>query len=86
MRQTRPLFGPPSSPVRLRPRGAEDLPLFETIKRWLDRYFSGERPEIAEAPLAPSGSVFRREVWNILYGIPYGRVTTYGEIAKRMGR
>lgn len=71
-------------PESVRPR--EGLPLFETVKRWLDRYFSGERPEIAEVPLAPSGSGFRREVWNILCGIPYGRVTTYGEIAKRMGR
>lgn len=64
----------------------EDLALFGTVKQWMDRYFSGEKPEISEVPLAPAGGGFRREVWNILCGIPYGRVTTYGEIAEKMGR
>ena len=35
-------------------------------------------------PLAPRGSGFRQTVWEILRGIPYGSLTTYGEIARRL--
>ena len=45
---------------------------------------SGERPSVSELKLAPEGSEFRREVWKILCGIPYGQVTTYGEIAEKI--
>lgn len=55
-------------------------------KDWLDRYFKGERPSVSELKLAPSGSEFRRAVWKILCGIPYGEVITYGEIAKLIAR
>ncbi len=48
---------------------------------WLDRYFAGERPEIAALILNPKGSEFRREVWDILCRIPYGGTTTYAAIA-----
>lgn len=61
-----------------------DIPVFTSTKKWLDRYFAGARPSIKELPLAPIGSEFRQEVWRILQEIPYGEVTTYGEIAKRM--
>ena len=58
-----------------------DLPIFTAIKEWLDKYFSGQKPAIAELSLAPNGSEFRRAVWEILCEIPYGEVTPYGEIA-----
>lgn len=61
-----------------------DLPVFAAAKGWLDRYFSGKNPAVAELPLAPTGGEFRRLVWNILCEIPYGEITTYGEIAKKM--
>lgn len=60
----------------------EDLPLFSEVKRWLNRYFSGEKPVPAELPLSPRGSSFQREVWKMLCEIPYGGWITYGEIAK----
>ena len=53
-------------------------------KKWLDRYFQGENPSISEIPLAPAGSEFRQKVWKILCEIPYGQVTTYGEISKKI--
>jgi methylated-DNA-[protein]-cysteine S-methyltransferase len=56
--------------------------IFKSTKKWLDRYFAGERPAISELPLAPLGSEFRQEIWAILCEIPYGEVTTYGEIAR----
>jgi methylated-DNA-[protein]-cysteine S-methyltransferase len=62
----------------------DDIPLFTTIKQWLDRYFSGEKPSIAELPLAPIGGEFRQEVWQILCEIPHGKLTTYGAIAKQI--
>lgn len=53
-------------------------------KDWLNKYFNGERPNIYELDLAPIGSDFAKNVWKILCKIPYGQVTTYGEIAKEM--
>ena len=61
-----------------------DIPIFGAAKNWLDRYFAGERPDIAELPLAPIGGEFRRSVWKILCEIPYGKVITYGDIAKKI--
>lgn len=61
-----------------------DLPVFDAAKNWLDRYFKGQRPAISELPLRPLGSDFRQGVWEILCAIPYGQVTTYGDIARQM--
>ncbi|MCL2032417.1 MAG: methylated-DNA--[protein]-cysteine S-methyltransferase [Methanomassiliicoccaceae archaeon] len=61
----------------------DDMPIFGMAKEWLDRYFAGERPEVAELPLAPIGGEFRQRVWGILRGIPYGEVITYGDIARK---
>lgn len=57
-------------------------PALEKTGEWLDRYFAGEAVSAAEIPLAPRGSAFRREVWEIVRDIPYGTLMTYGEIAK----
>lgn len=65
-------------------RPNDDLPVFQQAKNWLDRYFRHEKPEISELPLAPIGGEFRQEVWKILCEIPYGQVTTYGEIARKI--
>lgn len=62
----------------------KNIPIFDTTKKWLDRYFACEKPDISELPLAPVGSEFRQGVWNILCEIPYGKVITYREIAKKM--
>ena len=63
-----------------------NLAIFLQVKEWLDRYFSGKRPSIAEIPLAPSGGEFRHTVWKILCEIPYGEVTTYGAIGKEVAK
>ncbi len=51
-------------------------------KDWLDRYFRGEKPDIEDLRLEPTGSEFSRTVWELLKKIPYGTVTTYGSLAK----
>ncbi|MCL2505904.1 MAG: methylated-DNA--[protein]-cysteine S-methyltransferase [Alphaproteobacteria bacterium] len=61
-----------------------DIPVFDKAKKWLDRYFAGKKPAISELPLAPIGGEFRQGVWKILCEIPYGKVTTYGNIARKM--
>lgn len=55
-------------------------------KKWLDRYFNGEKPEISELELAPIGSEFAQNVWKLLCEIPYGETTTYGNIAKKVAQ
>lgn len=59
-----------------------NLQVFLETKKWLDRYFAHQNPDICELTLAPIGNEFRQEVWKILCEIPYGKVITYGEIAK----
>ena len=62
-----------------------DTPVFAETRRWLLRYFAGEAPG-ALPPLRLTGSPFRQAVWALLLCIPYGRVTTYGEIAAALAR
>ncbi len=60
-----------------------DLPVLVETRAWLSRYFEGIDP----GPLPrvdPRGSTFRRRVWHLLAEIPYGHVTTYGDLARRM--
>lgn len=63
----------------------EDLVIFKETAQWLDAYFKGDNPEI-KIPLNPTGSDFQHRVWHELRQIPYGSLTTYGEIAKKVGR
>lgn len=53
--------------------------------RWLNIYFSGKNPDFMPA-LHPIGSDFRKEVWDILLKIPYGKTMAYGNIAKEIAR
>lgn len=62
-----------------------DVPVFAKTKKWLDNYFAGKEPAMT-LPLAPLGGDFRQAVWKILLAIPYGGVTTYGDIARDMAR
>ena len=56
------------------------------VKRWLDRYFAGRKPDAAELALAPAGSDFRQEVWAVLRKIPYGKTISYGDIARTLAK
>lgn len=64
----------------------DDAVPFAQARTWLDRYFDGRRPDPAELPLAPLGSEFRQRVWGKLLEIPYGKTTTYGDIAAALAR
>ena len=61
-----------------------DLSIFNKTKKWLDRYFKQEKPEISELSLMPEGNAFRQCVWEFLCEIPYGETITYGDLAKKV--
>lgn len=61
----------------------KNLPIFKEVRRWLDVYFSGRKPDFTP-PIAPAGTAFQQSVWEILRTIPYGQTVTYGAIARRI--
>lgn len=61
-------------------KGSNHLILNETIKQ-LDEYFDNKR-KVFELPLKLSGTDFQNRVWSELGKIPFGKIKTYGEIAK----
>ncbi len=70
-------------PLSLGQHSAKETPLLISVKRWLDSYFEGENPSFMP-PLYIEGTEFQKKVWSLLLEIPYGKVVTYGEIARRI--
>lgn len=64
----------------------KETDVIKLTKKWLDKYFNNEKPEISELPIEFIGTDFRKQVWEILNQIPYGKVVTYGDIAKQLSR
>ncbi|MDR2808052.1 MAG: methylated-DNA--[protein]-cysteine S-methyltransferase [Spirochaetaceae bacterium] len=60
-----------------------DIPVFSSLRRWLDAYFEGEAPPVT-IPLLFHGSAFQRTVWDSLRQIPYGHTTSYGTLAQQL--
>ena len=58
---------------------------FEVTIMWLDQYFNGKKPFITP-PIQLEGTEFRKSVWSILQTIPYGNMTTYGDIGKQIAQ
>ena len=56
--------------------------VLSAAENWLDRYFSGEKPNPQELTLRPAGTPFRQVLWKLLCEIPYGETTTYGKLAR----
>ena len=63
----------------------QNTPALSEAKRWLEVYFTGKEPDFMP-PLHIVGSACRRAVWEILLQIPYGKTTTYGEIARQLAK
>ncbi|GAA0361671.1 methylated-DNA--[protein]-cysteine S-methyltransferase [Alkalibacterium iburiense] len=64
----------------------DNHPILKTATYWLDDYFAGEKSDSSNLPLNPEGGSFRKLVWSIISEIPYGKVQTYGEIAKEVAK
>lgn len=59
------------------------LSIFEETSRWLDVYFSGQKPDFTPM-LRLIGTPFRQLVWQQLLTIPYGQTVSYADIAHRI--
>ena len=60
-----------------------DLDIFTQAEAWLAEYFAGREPKVS-VPLKLQGSEFQMQVWRLLQDIPYGRLVTYGDVAKKI--
>lgn len=58
---------------------------FRVVLEQLQEYFDGSRTRF-QATLDLQGTPFQRQVWQALQRIPYGHTTSYGAIAKQVGR
>jgi methylated-DNA-[protein]-cysteine S-methyltransferase len=52
----------------------------------LRAYFAGDLDAIAPLPATPIGTPFQLEVWRALRTIPCGSTTSYGALARQLGR
>jgi len=55
------------------------------VAKQVKEYAAGKRRDF-ELDLAPKGTPFQHEVWDALVQIPYGATTSYGALAKKLGR
>lgn len=58
--------------------------ILEQAVRELREYLNGQRKHF-DVPLSPKGTPFQEKVWAELCRIPYGEVSTYGELAACIG-
>ena len=63
----------------------DDLPVFLQTIQWLEDYFKGKNPGKIPS-VAPEGTEFRKAVWEVLMQIPYGKLTTYGDVAREVSK
>ena len=61
----------------------EDHKILKLTETWLDKYFSGGDPGFVP-PIKVTGSEFRKDVWDILLKIPYGKTRTYKEVGEAL--
>ena len=66
------------------PAGDTSDAVLRAAAAWLDAYFSGSGPG-EPPPLRPAGTAFQRRVWDTLRTIPYGRIVSYGTLARQLG-
>lgn len=60
-------------------------PLLKQAAREFEAYFRDARHRFT-LPLDPQGTEFQRRVWQVLLQIGAGSLSTYGEVARRVGR
>ncbi len=57
---------------------------FAATKAQILEYLEGKRKQF-DVAINPRGTDFQKKVWEALCRIPYGRLTTYGDIARTLG-
>lgn len=68
-----------------KPKDEADGSYAQEVKCWLDIYFSGEEPAFAPKT-SLCGTPFQLDVWELINKIPYGKVSSYGEIAQILAK
>ncbi|MEZ6060758.1 MAG: methylated-DNA--[protein]-cysteine S-methyltransferase [Planctomycetaceae bacterium] len=68
-----------------RPDWEENAAMLQEPVRQLNAYFRGQLRHF-DLPLAADGTEFQKQVWSALSAIPFGETTSYGEIARAIGR
>ena len=56
------------------------------LSQAISSYFAGDLTAIGTLPTKTNGTPFQRQVWQALREIPLGTTTSYGELARRIGR
>lgn len=64
--------------------GARSEQGFEPAREQLAEYFAGGRTSF-DLETTVVGDEFQRRVWELIDRVPYGRTTTYGEMARELG-
>ncbi len=59
-------------------------PLLIETQKQLEEYFASRRKTF-DLPLAPRGTPFQLQIWQLLQDIPFGQTATYGELAALAG-
>lgn len=59
--------------------------VLKDCKKQLEEYFQGKRTKFS-LPLSQEGTEFQKRVWSELKRIPYGKLRSYGEVAKKIGK
>lgn len=65
---------------------APDHPVLRQTAAQLAEYFDGRRRHFELTLDLTHGTVFQQAVWQALLAIPFGKTTSYGELARRIGR
>ncbi|EHJ52076.1 methylated DNA-protein cysteine methyltransferase [Streptococcus macacae NCTC 11558] len=63
----------------------QENPILKLAVKWLQAYFSGEKPCFSDLPLDLSGTAFQKKVWKELQTISYAQTMTYGQVAEKLG-
>jgi methylated-DNA-[protein]-cysteine S-methyltransferase len=64
--------------------GLRDDSILAEVQQQLKEYFAGDRTSF-DVPLKLAGTPFQQRVWEALKDIPYGEITTYGQLAATLG-
>jgi methylated-DNA-[protein]-cysteine S-methyltransferase len=70
--------------AKLDPKAEQSAKALSPVRRQVAEYAAGKRQDFA-LELDIQGPPFNRLVWNALLNIPFGRTTSYGLLARRIG-
>ena len=63
----------------------EEPSMFHELLNWLMEYLQG-KPVKYDGALDLRGTRFQKEIWRAVYEIPYGMLSSYSGLARRIGR